>query len=149
MSQPTRTGKGPEFEPEYHLERFPDWAPRLNKYIIEVRDHKFEPGVHDCCTFVAGAIQAMTGVDVMPEYRGQYTTLEEGEAALAQLGQGKLYRTITRKLGRSIRGVFGAKGDVAFYQGCCGIVLGRLAMFIGEEGYVYAPISRLQRVWRV
>lgn len=131
--------------------RYADWAPRLNKYITAERDKPFVYGQSDCCTFAAGTVKAMTGVDLMEEFRGKYWDEESANKALLEFGngRGKLYRTLRMKLGRSVRGVYGRKGDVAFHDGSCGIVLGRYAIFTGSEGYLYIPITKLQRAFRI
>lgn len=131
------------------LQRYPDWAPRLNRFISSVRDNRFEWGKWDCVTFASDAVQVMTGVDMIPEYRGQYSTEQEGDELLRKIGEGKLYRTMRKKLGRSVPGVYGHKGDVAFYEGRCGIILGRMAMFTGSEGYVFVKLTHIQRAFHI
>lgn len=59
------------------LVRFPDWPVRLTNYMRRCAGRAYEPGTHDCCTFAAGAIEAMTGIDPMASLRGAYAT-EEG-----------------------------------------------------------------------
>lgn len=58
--------------------RLPDWRPRLQAWLTEVRDRPFAYGEHDCALFAAGAVAAMTGVDLAAEYRGRYGSLKEG-----------------------------------------------------------------------
>ncbi len=131
------------------MARFPDWPVRLNKYIIESEKKEFEPGTHDCVLFAAGAIEAMTGGDPMLEFRDQYDAWNSSEEGLDDPGYEILYKNITKKFGSPILGVKGQKGDLAFYEGACGIVLGRYAMFLGENGYVYVLLRHLQRAFRV
>ena len=129
--------------------RYPDWPVRLNEYIIAAEKLEFELGTHDCCTFAAGAIEAITGEDPMPEFRDQYNDWQSAEDALDEIGYDNLYKTLTKKFGAAILGVKGQKGDLAFYEGSCGIVLGRFAMFLGEKGYAYVPLRNLQRAFRI
>lgn len=131
------------------MTRRPDWPVRLNQYIVSVRDRPFAYGNYDCCIFVAGAIEAMTGEDPMTEYRGQYDSVATGAAALRTLGQGTLFKTLYRKFGKPLPGAHGRKGDIAWYNGALGLVLGRVAMFVGVNGFVLAPLSRLKYIWRV
>lgn len=132
------------------LQRYPDWAPRLNEYVVQTRDLDYKWGTHDCCTFAAGGVEAITGWDPMWAFRGQYTTEEEGDDALEIFGAHKgLYPTLIKLLGSPVRGSQGQKGDVGFYEGCCGVVLGKWSIFIGIEGYVYVPITQLQRAFRI
>lgn len=129
--------------------RYPDWPIRLNEYVAEAQKKEFKLGEHDCCTFAAGAIEAMTGKDWMPEFRGHYDDWKSAEDALDEIGYDNLYKTLTKKFGPAVIGQKGRKGDLAFYDGSCGIVLGRYAMFLGENGYVYVLLRRLQRAFRI
>lgn len=56
------------------MERYEDWRARLSKYVREVRSNPYELGSQDCWLFIAGAINAMVGVDIGENYRGKYTT---------------------------------------------------------------------------
>lgn len=131
------------------MARYPDWPVRLNEYIIEVEKKEFKLGTHDCCTFTAGAIEAITGEDPMPEFRGHYDDWQSAEDVLDEIGYDNLYKTLIKKFGSPILGVKGQKGDLAFYEGSCGIVLGRYAMFLGEGGYMYVLLRHLQRAFRI
>lgn len=48
------------------LARLPDWPERLAAYLAHARPLRFTWGTHDCVTFAAGAVQAITGQDVLP-----------------------------------------------------------------------------------
>ena len=56
------------------MTRLPDWQARLTDYLRVVARRGFAYGRHDCCTFTAGCVAAMTGVDPMRGFRG-YRTL--------------------------------------------------------------------------
>jgi len=129
--------------------RYPDWPVRLNKYIIKAEKLEFKLGTHDCCTFAAGAIEAITGEDPMPEFRNHYDDWKSADDALDEIGYDNLYKTLTKKFGKAVLGQKGQKGDLAFYEGSCGIVLGRYAMFLGEKGCVYVSIRNIQRAFRI
>jgi len=105
--------------------RYPDWPVRLNEYIIAAEKKEFKLGTHDCCIFAAGAIKAITGKDPMPEFRDQYDDWKSAEDALDEIGYDNLYKTLAKKFGTPVIGQKGQKGDLAFYEGACGIVLGR------------------------
>ncbi len=107
--------------------RYVDWPSRLNEYIVAVRDNQFEWGVHDCCTFCAGAITAITDDDTdhMEEFRNKYYTEIESDEALVDIGGGGLVETLTRKFGEPVIGQKGQRGDIGIYENCCGLVIGR------------------------
>lgn len=132
------------------LQRRVDWEPRLNKFIVEVRDAPFSWGDHDCVTFVVGAVHALTGRDMQEELGiARWTTEEEAEATIEELGGGSLYKALRRALGPGVPGAKGKRGDIAFYDGSCGVIIGRFAMFIGQEGHVFIPISKVQKAFPI
>jgi hypothetical protein len=121
----------------------------VNEYIESVKGEGYELGVFDCCTFAAGAVEAMIGVDPMAEFRGTYSTIAEYRQALKTIGKGTLYKTLVSKFGKPVNGCRGVKGDVAWHDRNCGVVLGYYAMFIAERGFVYVPVTKLQRVFQL
>lgn len=62
------------------IERHPDWYQRLETYVASTARMAFEPGAHDCGLYAATGImvQSKDAVDFAGEFRGRYTTLEEG-----------------------------------------------------------------------
>jgi hypothetical protein len=126
-----------------------NWDVEFNKYINTLNTKEYKYGSYDCCIFAADAVKAITGIDYMEEFRGKYNSVEEGNEALKTIGKGSLYRTLRAKFGKPVRGCYGRKGDVAFYDDCCGIVLGRSALFIGINGQVLVPLRKVQRVFLV
>ena len=66
--------------------RLPDWKQHLTLYLADVARRPFAPGVHDCALFAAGAVQAMTGVDMAAPFRGRYRTLAGGSRILKAAG---------------------------------------------------------------
>ena len=129
--------------------RYPNWPIRLNKYITDVRSEEFALGTFDCCTFAAGCIKAITGEDRMSEYRGKYDTWETSEVVLKEIGHQNLYKTLYKKFGPALPGVQGRVGDLAFFDGCCGIILGRYALFLADGGFSHVRITFVQRSFRI
>lgn len=48
------------------ITRLPDWPARLADYLAQARPHCYALGRHDCVGFAAGAVQALTGRQVLP-----------------------------------------------------------------------------------
>lgn len=65
------------------MTRYPDWQARLEKYLASARGRKFKYGEFDCCLFVAGAIQAMTGTDLARDVRGLYGSAKQARSFCA------------------------------------------------------------------
>ena len=134
-----------------HTTRHGDWPERLNAYILKAQYDPFIIGGHDCCTFISGAIEAMTGVDPMPEFRGKYDDWRSGLKALKKVDKSitSLEEILEAKFGPAITGVHALKGDIVMYEGSCGIMLGRMGIFIGENGLVYVRIRHLEGGFRI
>ena len=129
------------------LERLPDWRPRLEAYVREVRGVPFAWGKLDCALFVAGAVQAMTGVDVAHGWRG-YRTQVAGLRKLAAAGfdtHADLVASILPEFHPSQVQM----GDVVLIAGALAIVQGRFAYAIGPAGLGLIPLDGADRAWRV
>lgn len=124
------------------------WEEELSDYITSKRDEPFEYGVNDCCMFAAGAVEAMTGENPMEEFVGSYKTLTGSVKALKTIGEGTLEATIDGKfdeveIGRAQR------GDLAFFDGSVGVVLGGFAYFVTDEGLERISRDYWDKCWRV
>ena len=129
--------------------RHDNWPSLLNKYLTDNRNNEWKWGTHDCCTFAAGAVEAITGVDYMEEFRGHYSSEDSSNQALTQIGVGTLYDTLKKKFGPPVHGAKGKRGDVAFSEGCCGIVIGKAALFIREDGWGLIYMTQIEHVFQV
>ena len=67
------------------MERLHNWQTRLSDYIISHSEATFQYGSFDCGLFCAGAIEAMTGVDVAGDLRGQYGNRRDAFRAIKAL----------------------------------------------------------------
>lgn len=134
--------------------RKPDWETRLAAYLDPLRLRPFDWGRHDCCTFTAGAVQAMTDVDPMPEFRGQYSTAIGSARALVRLGRGTLAATLDEKF-EAVPASLAQRGDIVMSNGLLGICWGGVLFAVGREGERegLVRIDRRQwgepRAWRV
>lgn len=113
--------------------RKPDWETRLAAYLEPLRARPFEWGAHDCCTFTAGAVEAMTGVDPMPEFRGSYSTATGSARALRRIGAGDLASTMDAKF-EAVPASLAQRGDIVMSSGLLGICFGGFLIAVGSEG---------------
>jgi hypothetical protein len=132
--------------------RLPDWKSRLTAYLAAKAPLLIEPGVHDCALFPAGAVEAMTGVDLAAEWRGRYTTFEEGFKALNAAGYLDHIDLVARHF-EEIAPAFAWAGDLAVVDGPLGPSLGVVQ---GEGVYVLTgtrmgllPLTHATRAFRV
>lgn len=112
-----------------------DWKTRLIGYLGIVAQQPFEPGVSDCALFAAGAVQAMTGVDLAADWRGRYATLADGLALLQSRGFAD-HIALAAGHFAEIPPALAAAGDLAVVQGLEGEALGVVQ---GEGLYVLTP----------
>lgn len=68
------------------MQRFPDWQQRLALWLRANRTRPFAQGKWDCGLFAAGAVEAMTGVDIVADVRGRYTTTKGAMRVLRRMG---------------------------------------------------------------
>lgn len=113
--------------------RKPDWEVRLAAFLEPLRARPFAWGEHDCCTFAAGAVLAMTDVDPMPEFRGRYATALGSARALRVIGAGTLAATLDGKF-EAIDASLAQRGDIIMSAGLLGICFGPFLIAVGSEG---------------
>lgn len=78
--------------------RFPDWRTRLQAYYAAAQSRSFAYGEWDCVLHAAEAVQVMTGVDLAEGMRGTYTTAEEAQAKLNELGFSNVIELVEKRL---------------------------------------------------
>lgn len=100
-----------------------DWKPRLASYLAQVVRREFVPGVHDCALFAAGAVDAMTGVDIAAPFRGRYRTLRGGTRILRNAGHAD-HIALARAHFEEIHASRAAPGDLAVLAAEDGLALG-------------------------
>lgn len=127
------------------MTRVSDWEARLSEYIASKRNVTFEWGVDDCCTFSAGAVEALTDVDPMPEYRGKYDTAL-GSARV--LGGKKLEEVLDEKFPEVPIG-FAQRGDLVLMDDCVGVVAGDYAWFVSDVGLERVKRGLWDKAWKV
>lgn len=130
------------------LKRHSTWEQSLSEYIETKRHEPFDYGVNDCCMFAAGAVEAMTGVDPMVEFRGQYDSLKTTIKVLKEIGAGDLESTLDGKFPEIAVG-YAQRGDLAFFDGSVGVVMGTFAWFASDDGLERVPRSLWDKAWSV
>lgn len=136
----------------HEVKRFADWEARLGAYLEANAGVAFAYGAHDCALFSAGAVEAMTGVDLAAEFRGAYDSEFGAARVLASKGEGTLEATIDGLLSARPIG-YARRGDLVWNGESVGICIGGDALFAGESegvaGLVTVPRAAWQKAWRV
>jgi hypothetical protein len=124
------------------------WEEALSDYISSKRDEPFQYGVNDCCMFAAGAVEAMTGVDPMEEFKGTYSDLRGSIKALKEIGEGDLETTLDSKF-EEVAISHAQRGDLAFFDESVGVIMGGFAYFVSDEGLERIPREMWEKCWSV
>lgn len=128
--------------------RISSWEDALSDYIATKRHEPFEYGANDCCLFAAGAVEAITGEDPMPEFRGKYDSLKTSLQVIKDIGAGTLEATMDSKFSEIEIGQ-AQRGDLAFLDGSVGVVMGGFAYFVSDDGLERINRSLWDKCWSV
>lgn len=134
------------------MTRHPDWRQRLTAYLRARAGQPYRPGRHDCALFAAGAVEAMTGVDLARGWRG-YRTLAEGRRKLADGGHAGLGDLCAAHF-EAVAPLKARPGDVALVPlpdggEALGIVQGSAIYLVTPQGLGLLPLTAAARVFRV
>lgn len=133
------------------MKRLHDWQTRLSEYLTANTLTPFKYGSLDCGLFVAGAIEAMTGVDVAAPLRGKYRNRREAFAEIKSLCGQATMEAIAIHLAEQfdvpeITPSFAQRGDVVVLKKGRASTLGIIAMHGTEvlmpyrDGILRVPI---------
>lgn len=129
---------------------------KLNEYLRSQRGKCFQLGVHDCFTFTNGAWAAMHGGGYADQIIGKYAGLgPKGFKALLHEAFGHedivdcFDAHMQRVDGFPPRGAIVMTSKSArWYTGkALGIAVGAKAVFVGDTGVVYVPITEIDGAW--
>lgn len=144
------------------MRRFEDWPVCLDAYLMERATAPFVFGEHDCCQFARGAVEAMTGINVMASVPA-YKTAKRAAAVQAKLGAGlgdavaavlepqgfEPIAPLMAQRGDFVVGhVVGETGTVIEAAGIVGLD-GVTAYFAGDKQLVKVPLKDCFRAWRI
>lgn len=142
------------------ISRLPNWQSALSAYLVDVAARPFAYGRFDCGLFVAGAVEALTGVDVVPGIRGIY---KDRRSAFAQVRSicgaatmEALAEYLTAKYGMpEVAPLMAQRGDAVLLRRGRRSSLGIVAMH-GTEiltpfrgGLLRLPLAHATRAWQV
>lgn len=147
------------------IHRREDWEQRVNEYVagIRKREHSWggKNGGLDCALAWAGAIEAMTDVDLMKEFRGKYSTEEEAMTLIEKAGYRDLASLLDDRLPRVTRSM-AQRGDLVMVKGgALALAWGEVALAIGEAravpggpllypaGVIRIPREDWRKAWHV
>lgn len=134
------------------MKRTTDWRTRLIAYLADSHAAPFRPGRHDCALFAAGAVAAMTGVDLAAHWRGRYRTLRGGLRVLRADGYAD-HVALADAHFEVCPVAMARAGDLAAVPGpqglALGVVQGARVYVLRPEGLATVDLLTAQRAWRV
>jgi hypothetical protein len=126
-----------------------NWPVILNDFIDARRDTAFVWGATDCCLFAADAVQSMTGVDYVADYRGTYS---DAKGALRLISEAGGLPAFVPDSFEEVDPGFAQRGDVVLLdiegRNSLGIHLGHVIAGQGEAGVAFVPPALAMRAWR-
>jgi len=130
--------------------RFENWPEILADEIKAAKKRPFSWGSHDCASFAARVVEAMTGKDFTFLFNG-YNSAEVAAEVIAQ--NGGLEAMVTRCLGVPIPPLCAQRGDVCMIDTpegpALGICDGAWIWCAGLTGLNRRPLSSAIKAWRV
>jgi hypothetical protein len=137
------------------MKRRGDWHSRLNAFIDGVKRQPFDWATMNCGEhFAAGAVMAMTDVDIAAPWRGRYKTAAGAVRAMKRDGfacLGDMAASVLPEVHPSSARL----GDIAAvpadgpFGTSLGVVNGEVILVLGEESMGVVPLARATRVFAV
>lgn len=137
------------------MQRAKGWEQAASAYFRTVLKTPFVRSVHDCCTFPADAIAAMTGAPSLADaFRGTYANEDEANAVLATLGCATVLDLPSYFGLEPIAPGLAQRGDIVAFDGRFGLFLAvqwlPSALAPSRRGLEHIPLtSSPLAAWRV
>lgn len=135
------------------IKRHGTWRENLYAYLCDAARKPMRPSVQDCAVFPAGAVEAMTGVDLAADFRGQYKTFDEGKALLRERGFESHIELVAQHF-PEIAPLTAQVGDLAVVVGdegedALGVVQGGGVYVVQLRGLGNLPLAEAKKAFRV
>lgn len=141
------------------VSRFADWPTRLSAFLDARRTTRFAYGAHDCCLFVADALEVITGIDFAAEFRNQYNS---AFGALCRMREKCVEATVDAVAGHifaayglpEISPAYAQRGDVLTLWQRDGMTLGLVLLngmpaVADDPGWTITGRAHALRAWKV
>lgn len=134
-------------------ERLPGWESRLAAALEAARARPYELGVHDCFRLACVVIEALTGVDRWPEFRGTYRSRREALVRLAHYGSSWRAAGDAFFGAPAVPALAARRGDICSLElegeSHLGVCTGAQAAMLCERGLLGIALERCDYAWRV
>lgn len=134
------------------MTRSEGWEQRLADHVASCESLAFAWGVHDCCAFTAGAVEAMCGRNPMAYHRG-YTTAVGAARVIREAG-GIEAIPVKHGLSRLPSPSMAQRGDVVSVEiggrTSLGVCVGVDAVFASKPaGLARRKLAECSAAWRI
>jgi hypothetical protein len=138
------------------MTRLPDWPTRLASIMDASIAKPLVWGAHDCVTFAADEVLAITGEDLIADLRGRWSTALGAGRVLQRLGG--FVQAITERLGPASPAIYARRGDLVLFpdelvvggrRGCLSVCFGTLCGAPGERRMTFRSAGEGRLCWRV
>lgn len=130
-----------------NLPRVPDWEARLAAHGNAMRSASYALGGLDCARAAAGAVLAVTGVDIWPAELARYSTPAGMAKAMKRIGWQSLDDAATALLGPAIAPLAAHSGDVVSDGQALGWMTPNGALALSETGLVAMAPGSIVCAW--
>lgn len=142
------------------VSRFEDWPTRFSTFLDARRTTRFAYGAHDCCLFVADALEVITGIDFAAEFRNRYHSAFGARRRIREICPSATVAAIAALIFgayglREISPAYAQRGDVlALSLAREGIVLGLISLdgmpiIAAEYGWGISDRMYAVKAWKV
>lgn len=118
------------------------WEAALSDYLTAHSEASLDWERMDCGRFAAGAVEAMTGADFLPQ--GRYSTARGAARVLRRSGH-KTLSSYMDSIFEQVPPSIARRGDVVMCDGALGVCIGADALFLPLEGS--GLVRRHRREW--
>lgn len=130
------------------MERYQDWPLRLNLAIEDARSAPFDWRTHNCATFAADVVEAMTGERLHDTFAALH-----GHRRHAIAASKRMRALVSAQLPVMIAPPYAQRGDVVYVEidgtAGLGICNGNTAVCLGPDGLAFVPMEAAQCAWRI
>jgi hypothetical protein len=137
------------------LMRVEDWLMRLDAVLSAAAGKPFVWGRHDCWTFAASCIEAVTGTRPDPQWLGDYTSNAGALRAVRRAGFADMAAALDATVGPRAAIAMAARGDIVLVaaEGAEGFGVidtsGEAVCCVGMEGLVRRSLSDVVARWSI
>lgn len=126
------------------------WEGALSRLIEDARERPFAWGSHDCATWAADCVMAVTGRDLGQDWRGRYRTARGAARMLRRAGFSAIADAASVRLGQPLPSpLLAQRGDVVTDGAAMGVCIGATAAFLSPDGLAFRPLAACAAGWRV